>query len=186
MQGKWKGFLRLGVLTAVALALAFGAMMGEAKAPLESDGKRQETEENAVGAAEQGETVGKDCAIIQTMGFTRCGHSVSRRVKAEETLTGANFAAVQERYAQWRIDSFGKDEIVMSREIPLFCPMHHALHVNEAGEVVLSRNLYGDGMAVEKSYGLPLERFSEEDKAALLRGIGFDSQADAEAWLAAR
>ena len=55
--------------------------------------------------------------------------------------------------------------------------------MNEAGEAILTRNVYGDGMAVEKTYAFTLTDFSPEDRQALLRGIGFDSREEAEGWL---
>ena len=71
----------------------------------------------------------------------------------------------------------------MRREIDLYCPMHAVLSVNEAGEAVLTRNVYGDGMAVEKTYAFTLADFSPGDRQTLLRGIGFDSKEEAETWL---
>ena len=73
----------------------------------------------------------------------------------------------------------------MSREIPLYCPMHEVLNVNDAGEIVLSRNVYGDGMAVTKDYHRLLQEFDEETQAQLLLGLGFDSAEEADAWLTA-
>ena len=125
----------------------------------------------------------KDCQIIQTMAFSRCGHSVTRRVSAPETLAGADFNAARDYYAAWSVESFSPENVTMRREIDLYCPMHAVLSVNEAGEAVLTRNVYGDGMAVEKTYALSLSDFSPEDRQALLRGIGFDSGEEAEAWL---
>ena len=73
----------------------------------------------------------------------------------------------------------------MSREIPLYCPMHEVLSVSDAGEIVLSRNVYGDGMAATREYHRLLSEFDEEVQAALLLGMGFDSREEAERWLAA-
>ena len=120
------------------------------------------------------------------MAFSRCGHSVTRRVNAPEALAGADFSAARDYYAAWSIESFSLENVTMRREIDLYCPMHAVLSVNEAGEAVLTRNVYGDGMAVEKTYPLWLTDFGAEDRQALLRGIGFDSQEEAEAWLAER
>ena len=55
--------------------------------------------------------------------------------------------------------------------------------VNEAGDVVLLRNMYGDGMAVVKDLGRSLDGFAPEAREALLLGVGFDTEQDAEAWL---
>ena len=71
----------------------------------------------------------------------------------------------------------------MQREIDLFCPMHKVLMVNEAGEIMLCQNQYGDGMAVLTTYEKTLKNFDEETGEALRRGLGFDSREDAEQWL---
>lgn len=138
----------------------------------------------AQNAAVQGEKLQAGCALMQTMRFTRCGHSVSRRIDAPEALTGADFAQTQARYDLWNLDSFSPELVEMSREIPLFCPMHYVAAVNEAGEIVLSQNQYGDGMAILRVYSMAYDELPEETRAELSLGIGFDSQAKAEEWLA--
>ena len=139
----------------------------------------------AESAAEAGGRVEKGCEIIQTMGFSRCGHSVSRRVEAPAGVVGADFAGACAYYDAWRIQSFASDRIVMDREIDLFCPMHHVLAVNEAGEIVLIHNVYGDGMAVEKTFAALIGDFADADRDRLLPGLGFDTAEEAESWLAA-
>ena len=181
---KNQGFLHGALLSAVAALLAMGLLMEDAHAPLETPVPAQGQQEGAaVGAAENGERVAAGCELWQTMGFSRCGHSVTRRISAPADLTGMDFAAVQGRYDLWQIESYGKDRIEMRRELNLFCPMHTVLGVNEAGEAVLSRNVYGDGMAVEKECGRALSEFSPEDQEKLLLGMGFETAGEAEAWL---
>ncbi len=177
--GSLHGFL----LTVCAVALAVGLMTETAKAPELEAPTLSATQPPAVGAAEQGAKVAAACEIIQTMAFTRCGHSVTRRVQAPEALAGADFAAVQDYYSLWQIESFAPERIDMRREIPLFCPIHTVAGVNEAGDVVLLRNMYGDGMAVVKDLGRSLDGFAPEAREALLLGVGFDTEQDAEAWL---
>lgn len=178
-SGSFHGVL----LAACALALAVGLMTETAKAPELEPPARTDAAPPAVGAAEQGAKIASGCEIIQTMAFSRCGHSVTRRVRAPEALAGADFAAVQDYYSLWQIESCAPEHIDMRREIPLFCPIHTVAGVNEAGDVVLLRNMYGDGMAVVKDAGRSLEDFSPEAREALLLNIGFDTEADAEAWL---
>ena len=108
------------------------------------------------------------------------------RVSAPEALAGADFNAARDYYEAWSVESFSPENVTMRREIDLYCPMHAVLSVNEAGEAVLTRNVYGDGMAVEKTYTVTLTEFGPEDRQALLRGIGFDSKEEAEAWLESR
>lgn len=137
----------------------------------------------ASSAAETGQRIRPDCVIIQTMGFTRCGHSVTRRISPPDEIVGAYFSDVQVYYDVWNIESFSESDMEMHREIGLFCPMHWVLTNNEAGEIILSRNVYGDGMAVEHTYGRQLTEFAPEIQEDLRMGIGFSSREEAEAWL---
>ena len=182
----WKGFFRLALLSAAVMIAFFALMLQDAKAPVEPEyASEMGTLPPAASASEMGERVEAGCQIMQTMGFSRCGHSVTRRIEAPDQVTGMDFTAVQDYYALWQIEDFSKSRITMSREIPLYCPMHEVLSVSDAGEIVLSRNVYGDGMAATREYHRLLSEFDEEVQAALLLGMGFDSREEAERWLAA-
>ena len=165
----------------VAAAMLMGATMQRAQAPVDenlvSPPPARET-------AEQKVRVGKDCSVVQTMRFSRCGHSVTRRVAAPAVIQGMDFAGVQGYYALWQVQAFSEELIEMGREVSLYCPMHKVLSVNEAGEIVLTENVYGDGMAVVKTYDADIGDMREESRDQLLLGLGFDSAEEAEAWLA--
>ena len=174
---KCPGALHSVLLIACAAALAVGLLTETAQAP------ETAAPPPAVGVSDRGPGIAAGCEIIQTMAFTRCGHSVTRRTEAPGALIGRGFADAQDYYGVWQLESFSPERIDMRREIPLFCPIHTVAGVNEAGEAVLSRNVYGDGMAVTKDTGRALDSFSPEDREALLSGVGFDSEQAAEAWL---
>ena len=174
-----------------ALAILFAALTvffwanHPAKAPVDKDISGAATDPPpAASVSRQGERVASGCEIVQTMGFTRCGHSVTRRIEAPESVLGADFSAAQAYYALWQIDSFSGGHIAMSREIPLFCPMHTVVSVNDAGNVVLCQNVYGDGMAVVEATELSAARLERDLREELLLGVGFDTKEEAEAYLA--
>ena len=179
---KWGVVFRLAWITAAAIAAALLLLPWEAQAPVQEKAEELPTPP-AASVAGHGQRMQKDCQIIQTMAFSRCGHSVTRRISVPEALAGEDFNAVRDYYEAWSVESFSQENVTMSREIDLYCPMHAVLSVNEAGEAVLTKNMYGDGMAVEKTYALTLADFDAEDRQALLRGIGFDSTEEAEGWL---
>ena len=181
-KGKWGIAFRLAWLTAAAVAAALLLLPRDAQAPVQEKAEDAPTPP-AASVAGDGQRLKKDCQIMQTMAFSRCGHSVTRRVTAPEALLGADFGAVRDYYEAWTVESFSPDKVAMQREIDLYCPMHAVLSVNDAGEAVLTWNVYGDGMAVEKTYALTLSDFSAGDRQALIRGIGFDSREEAEEWL---
>ncbi len=184
-KAKWGAAFRLVWITAAALAAALLLIPREAQAPVREKAEEVPTPP-AASVAGEGQRLEKGCQIIQTMAFSRCGHSVTRRVSAPESLLGADFSAAKDYYGEWSVESFSADAVSMRREIDLFCPMHAVLSINDAGEAVLTHNVYGDGMAVEKTYALPLAHLSSQDRQALVRGIGFDSREEAESWLEER
>lgn len=163
------------------LCMLFGMVISDAQAPVEM------TPENTLPPVQMvsdgGENIQAGCTITQTMGFSRCGHSVTRRVDAPQEIFGLDFAGVKNYYALWQIANFSREQMEMQREIDLFCPMHKVLTVNEAGEIILTQNQYGDGMAVLTTYEKTWKDFDEETGEALRRGLGFDSREDAERWL---
>ncbi len=179
---KWGLAFRLAWITAAAIAAALLLLPWDAQAPVQEKAETLPTPP-AASVAGDGQRMQRSCQIIQTMAFSRCGHSVTRRVSVPEILVGEDFSAAQDYYEIWNVESFSPENVTMRREIDLYCPMHAVLSVNEAGEAVLTRNVYGDGMAVEKAYPLTLTDFEPEDRQALLRGMGFDSKEEAEGWL---
>ena len=181
-KSKWGIVFRLAWITAAAIAAALLLLPWDAQAPVQEKAEAMPTPP-AASVAGDGQRIQRACQIVQTMAFSRCGHSVTRRVSVPEALVGEDFSAARAYYDMWSIDSFSPENVTMRREIDLYCPMHAVLSVNEAGEAILTRNVYGDGMAVEKTYAFTLTDFSPEDRQALLRGIGFDSREEAEGWL---
>ena len=183
----WDGIRKWAIfcLAALAFFMLGGFAIDNAQAPeLPPDQAAAESTGAPSLDAAAGDRIQQGCQITQTMQFSRCGHSVTRRIEAPQDVVGRNFTEAQSYYDLWEIMSLQPAAVDMQREIPLFCPMHTVLSVNDAGEVVYSQNLYGDGMAVRDSAGRSLLEFSEEDQKKLIQGIGFDSREDAAAWLA--
>ena len=171
---------RILFFSLVLLGVGYGLLVTEAKAPVIEEEKSLSP---AREAAEGGVKLSKESEIWQTMGFSRCGHSVTRRIRAPESMIGADFAKTQSHYDLWQIEQFEEGQVIMKREIPLFCPMHQVLTVNEAGQVVLTHNQYGDGMAVIAVYDRFFAEFDASAQDELMLGMGFDSREDAEGWL---
>lgn len=165
---------------AIACVLAAAMLIGTCVMQTQHDAEDDAPQINVTQAAEQ-EKLSIQAQISQTMHFQRCGHQVERRVKAPQELSGAGFDEVTAYYDQWHIQSMEKDSLVMERYIDLFCPAHVVVNMDQAGQVVLAKNLYGDGMAImEILDAMPVE---EETRRSLLAGIGFDNEEEARAWL---
>ncbi|MBE5787491.1 MAG: hypothetical protein E7324_08130 [Clostridiales bacterium] len=176
--------LRMGGLVLAGLCFCFAIMVSDAKAPEEMlPVPEADAWEMAQKAAAGGDRLAADCQITQTMCFSRCGHSVTRRIAPPVEMQGAAFEEAVQYYDAWQIEAFSESGMEMQREISLFCPMHYVLTANEAGDVVLSRNYYGDGMQVLEHCGKQISEYAEEEQLQLLLGLGFDSREQALSWL---
>ena len=53
--------------------------------------------------------------LIQTLTYSRCGHTVKRRMTAPAELHGKNLQEAEALYPQWRITAFSPAQIVMEQ-----------------------------------------------------------------------
>ena len=86
------------------------------------------------------ETVEENCVLIQTLRYSRCGHEVVRRVRADKEYKGCTLQQMQSAYAEWDITSFSPAEIEMSRTLSLFCPDHLVVRPDGAGVLGVYEN----------------------------------------------
>ena len=131
--------------------------------------------ENAADVSRAGQVVAQDCALVQTLRFTRCQHQVTRRVKVTQNQVGLDRAGMEKRYADWQLQTFREDEIEMSRDLPLYCPMHYVLMASESGGLAVYQNRYGDAMAWLKTLPGAMSDYDAAMQEKLLLGIGFDT-----------
>ncbi|MBR6524773.1 MAG: hypothetical protein IKT57_02250 [Clostridia bacterium] len=175
----WIWVMPLGVIGLVMVMIIIGgtgdrdtnAARGETVDELAVNGEQVRTEEY--------------CTMVQTYRFIPCGHQVTRRVMLPGELVGENFDTVAGHYENWRLDTFSAAQVTMSRDEKIYCPMHVVLMPDEAGQVALFKNVYGDGMAYEEGTEYNMMDFSQETQQALFEGVGFDSRDEALAWLRA-
>lgn len=163
----------------IICTLAAVMLMGVCIIPNESS--REIQLPGSIAPAAEQERMAEKASVSQTMHFSRCGHAVERRVNLPETLIGGNFEDVTAYYDLWLIQSMTGDSLVMERHIDLYCPSHVVLSMDEAGQVVLAENRYGDGMAILKTINtLPC---GDDVRKMLIAGMGFDDENEAIKWL---
>ena len=72
--------------------------------------------------------------IILKKKYTDCGHEVSSRATIPEEMVNLTKEETQEKYPNWKIEGFSKEQIILSKEVDSFCGEHYFL-VEENGEV---------------------------------------------------
>ncbi|MCI5566142.1 MAG: hypothetical protein MR400_10725 [Clostridiales bacterium] len=171
--------MRLGAIALLGLGVWAGGMtMLRAKAPVEDAPAPPMQNVDATHSR-----IGAGCEILQTMCFTPCEHSVSRRIQAPQEAVGMTFEETKNYYSLWQIMDFSPEKVSMRREIALYCPMHYVAMSNEAGDVVVCQNYYGDGMAVIEETNRQISDFADETRQSLVQGVPFDTREEARAWI---
>lgn len=171
MEGKQKTLSAVWVwiligLSAAVLMLAFAAGWGDTQM-----------------TAQDRQTVEENCELLQTIHYSRCGHEVTRRIKADQEYRGATLAQIREAFAEWSVTSFAPNEIVMSCTLKLYCPDHLVVMPDGAGVLGVYTNEYGDGYALEKQLEVPVGELTEDVMESVHLGLSFASMEEIESWL---
>ena len=137
---------------------------------------------SAVDQAE-GTVPAEGCQLLQTLSYTRCHHTVVRRVAAPVELYGLPLADAEALYPEWRITEFSPALVKMERQPDLFCPDHKVLMPNGAGYLCVYENKYGDSMALVREMSVQVKDLPAAAQEEVEFGLGFSTAAELEAWL---
>lgn len=127
--------------------------------------------------------VADGCELLETLSYTRCEHTVTRRVAAPTELYGKSLDDVKALYDDWQITEFTAKEIKMSQQPDLYCPDHMVLLPNETGMLCVFQNKYGDALALVSELKTELSALPASMQEEVRRGIGFATLAELEQWL---
>ncbi|MDD3412191.1 MAG: hypothetical protein PHY12_15405 [Eubacteriales bacterium] len=165
---------------AAALLLAAGAIALNTTRP---EPAPVPTEAPLQQAAASDTRVAEGCELVQTLSYTRCEHTVTRRVAAPPELTGKTLEDVKPLYDAWQITSFAPREIGMSQRPDLYCPDHYVLMSGEDGRLNVFQNKYGDALALVSELDAQLSALPAAMQEEARAGIGFDTLEALEQWL---
>lgn len=121
--------------------------------------------------------------VLQTLTYSRCEHTVTRRVTAPVELYGKTLEEVKPLYPEWQITGFSAQEVTMSRRPDLFCPAHLVLMTDDAGRLCVYRNKYGEALALEKTLETDAAALPAAVQEELAYGIGFGTEESLAGWL---
>lgn len=121
--------------------------------------------------------------LMQTLSYTRCNHTVTRRVTAPVELYGKNLHEVEAMYPDWKVTEFSAAMVRMEKQPELFCPDHLVIMPNGAGYLCVYENRYGDAMTLVRELALEMKNLPAAVQEEAARGVGFSTAEEAEAWL---
>lgn len=128
-------------------------------------------------------TLEEDSELLQTLTYTRCEHTVTRRLTAPVELYGKTMEETAALYPEWRITEFSPKLVKMERQPDLFCPDHIVLMPNGAGYLCVFENKYGDALALVRELTLEMKNLPAAAQEEAELGIGFSTVEELEQWL---
>ena len=141
-------------------------------------------DENLRPAGSGEETVlAEGAQLLETLHYTRCGHSVVRRTSAPAELQGMNLSQAEAMYPDWQVTEFAPALMKMERRMDLFCPDHRVVMPNGAGYLCVFENRYGDAYLLTRETDIFLRSLPAAAQEEAARGVGFSTAEELEAWL---
>lgn len=165
------------IFSAAVLLLLVGAALGTVAS------RRVEPAPAKEAGASDAVRVSETAELLQTLTYSRCEHTVTRRLTAPVELYGLTLEEVTPLYPEWQITQFGAEEIHMTQRPDLYCPDHLVLMADGTGRLCIFRNKYGDALALEKELESQLSSFPAAVQEELTFGIGFSTAEELSAWL---
>ena len=171
MKSKW---LILGAAAMLALAVGAFLIPTEAEAPAEAPARE------ASAADVRLET---DSELLQTLTYTRCEHTVTRRVTAPTELHGKTLQEVSALYPEWKVTEFSPALVRMEQKPDMFCPDHMVVMPGGAGYLCVFENRYGDALALVRELEVEVAALPAAVQEEGARGIGFATAEELDLWL---
>ena len=133
------------------------------------------------------ERTGSACLLHRTLFYAPCGHSVQRREELPAALTGltrtALCAQLETALPGAKLTGFSAQEVDISQELSIPCPLHWVLRTGEDGRLTVLQNLTGEALSTVRTTELRAASLPEEAQAELFTGLFFDDVQTLEGYL---
>jgi len=121
--------------------------------------------------------------VLQTLTYSRCSHTVTRRFTAPVELYGQPLEGVQALYPQWKVTEFSAAMVKMEQHVDLFCPDHLVLMTNGEGRLCVFENTYGEALMLLEELDVMAADLPAAAREEAERGVGFAAMQEVEQWL---
>lgn len=116
--------------------------------------------------------------LHRTLYYAPCGHSVQRREKLPAALAGLTRGALEAQIGSViegaKVTGFSAQEVDISLEMDMPCPLHWVLRKGENGRLQVLQNLYGEALEVVRESDAAFDLLPGEAQTQLLEGMVFD------------
>lgn len=108
--------------------------------------------------------------LVLKKNYTDCGHTISNTAEIPSEMVNLTKEELSKRYANWKIENFSKDEVVLSKDLASFCGEHYIV-IEEEGIVSVYMLDEQNNRTLVETTDIAFEYLPETDKIILKNGI---------------
>ncbi len=126
--------------------------------------------ENTIKANTQEEKTSPNCSMITKTYYSKCGHTKEEYTNLPGDMVNLRKEEIEEKYPEYKVDSFSSNEVVLSQEKEASCQEHYKVK-DKDGQLIIYQILE-DGTTKELEItGITTEYLPETDKINMEKGI---------------
>ena len=115
------------------------------------------------------ERISPNCLITLKKYYKKCEHTINEYLDVTQDLVNLTEKELKNKYKDWEIIGFSKNEVVLYREIDEICDEHYILK-DENGKIVIYNNKDGKDEIYEKT-NINTEYLTETDLIKIQNGF---------------
>lgn len=139
------------------------------------DENKNEPLEETIEATSQDETITPNTTLILKKYYTKCKHTITNNVAIPEEMVNLSKEELKEKYKDWEIEKFSKDEIILKKNLEEFCNEHYYLK-EENGHVNIYNIDENGKLTLKEENRLSCEYLPETDRIELRNGIEINTK----------
>lgn len=107
--------------------------------------------------------------------FTLCGHMLDKDPDSMDALINLTEGELKLKYADWKVNEFSQQQVILSREIQTYCPRHYIIGIKDGYIAIYVYDSDGKKVLYDETE-ISISTLTAEDQRNLKYGIIADSE----------
>lgn len=137
---------------------------------LSRDKEAKAVEQSTVNASVEEEKTTPNTVLVLKKNYTDCGHTITDTAEIPSEMVNLTKEELSKKYENWKIESFAKEKVVLSKELDSFCGEHY-LVIEEENIVSIYLLDEGNNRTLVENTDIAFDYLPETDKIILSNGI---------------
>lgn len=135
--------------------------------------RKEETksqEEEIINTSTNEEKTTPNTILVLKKKYIDCGHTITDKAEIPGEMVNLTKDEIIKKYVNWNVDSFTKDEVILTKDMDSFCGEHY-LVIEEEGRVLIYSLDEENNRTLMEETEIAFEYLPETDKTILKNGI---------------